>query len=312
MQCFWLESFDGKQIFVTLWDKVEIPRGVIQLLHGMGEYAGRYDELARYFNSRGYIVFADDHRGHGRTEKKEELGKPFGDVFHDTLRDELFFRDWLKEKYSLPVFLLGHSYGSFLAQAFAQAGTDVKAIALLGTGYMKRLFSLGRDLVRPIWLVASNWCPAIVDKIGRTHYKYSGDSGDFQWLNSVKQRREELSDDEFIHVPMSVNFYYSMMKGTAELYKKQSLARLNPGTAIGIFSGDEDPLGDYGKGVQKLDAMYRSLGVPCELHLYPGSRHEVAFDSSADEVREDIATFFDKFVIFHQTTIEELVQNSDE
>ena len=180
MLCFRLESYDETSIFVTLWDDVAEPvKGVIQLLHGMGEYAGRYDELARYFNSKGYIVFADDHRAHGRTETDASRGNHFGDIFHKTLKDELFFRDWLKNKYQhLPVFLLGHSYGSFLAQAFAQQGTDVKAIALLGTGHMKSIFTLGKILTAPIWLVARDWKPKFVDKFSRTHYKYKGDSGD--------------------------------------------------------------------------------------------------------------------------------------
>lgn len=308
MLCFRLESYDETSIFVTLWDDVAEPvKGVIQLLHGMGEYAGRYDELARYFNSKGYIVFADDHRAHGRTETDASRGNHFGDIFHKTLKDELFFRDWLKNKYQhLPVFLLGHSYGSFLAQAFAQQGTDVKAIALLGTGHMKSIFTLGKILTAPIWLVARDWKPKFVDKFSRTHYKYKGDSGDSQWLNSVKERREEFDDDKYVHVPMSVNFDYSMMKAVSNLYSKQALSLLNPGTAIGVFCGDGDPVGDYGKGAKKLCDMYRSLDITCEFHLYEGARHEIAFDHCADRVREDIVDFFDKFIIFHQTTIDEL------
>lgn len=307
MLCFWLDSFDETSIFVTLWDDVESPKGVIQLLHGMGEYGGRYDELARYFNERGYIVFADDHRAHGRTETDETRGNHPGDVFEKTLKDELFFREWLKKKYDLPIFLLGHSYGSFLAQAFAQAGTDVKAIALLGSGYMKKSFGLGKIVVAPVWLVARNWKPKFLDKINKNRYQYKGDSGPSQWHNSVKERREEFDDDKFVHVRMSVNFDYSMMKAVSKLYSKKALGRLNPGTAIGIFSGDGDPIGDYGKGVQKLYDMYRSMDITCELHLYPQARHEIAFEYCADEVRDDIVNFFDKFIVYHQTSIEELV-----
>lgn len=310
MLCFWLESFDETNIFVTLWDDVESPRGVIQLMHGMGEYAERFDELARYFNSRGYIVFADDHRAHGRTETDETRGNHPGDIFNKTLRDELFFREWLKKKYDLPIFLLGHSYGSFLAQAFAQAGTDVRAIALLGSGHMKNIFTLGKCLVAPIWLVARGWRPKFVDKISRTHYKYKGDSGESQWLNSVKERREEYDNDKYVHVPMSVNFDYSMMKAVSKLYSKKALGKLNPLTAIGIFSGDGDPVGDFGKGAKKLYEMYHSLDITCELHLYEGARHEIAYDYCADQVREDIVNFFDKFIIYHQTSIEELYADS--
>ena len=306
--CFWLESFDETNIFVTLWDEVESPRGVIQLMHGMGEYAGRYDELARFFNSRGYIVFADDHRAHGRTETDENRGYHPGDIFTKTLKDELFFREWLKKKYEhLPVFLLGHSYGSFLAQAFAQAGTDVRAIALLGSGYMKKSFSMGKCALAPVWLFAKKWRPKFTEKISQNKYQYEGDSGKSQWLNSVKARREEFDDDKYVHVPMSVNFDFCMMRAVSKLYSKKALARLNPLTAIGIFSGDGDPVGGYGKGVKKLYDMYNSLDLTCEFHLYEGARHEIAYDHCADQVRADIADFFDKFIVYHQTSIEELV-----
>ena len=81
MQQFKLKSFDGYEIFVTLWDDVSSPKGVIQLCHGMSEYAGMYDMLATYLNSRGYICFADDHRGHGRTESDKDRGRHPGLFF---------------------------------------------------------------------------------------------------------------------------------------------------------------------------------------------------------------------------------------
>ncbi len=311
MREFWLKSYDDTDIYVTLWDDVAALKGVIQLVHGMGEYARRYDELAEFFNGRGYIVFADDHRAHGRTEKPENLGKHYGDVFVKTLHDELFFREWLKGQYELPIFMLGHSYGSFLAQAFAQAGTDIKAIALTGSGHMKSRFSAGAALIAPLKLFAPNWRPKFVEKMGAKMYRYDGEEGKNLWLNSVPERRAEFDDDPLVHVPMSVNFYYSMMRNTSKLYSKRALGRLNPMTAIGIFSGDGDPLGEYGKGVKRLDDMYRSVGIQSELHLYEGARHEVAYDRCCEQVREDIAEFFDRFVMYHQTTIYEIMNEEE-
>ncbi len=298
MRQFRLKSFDETEIFVTLWDDVPSPVGVVQLVHGMSEYAGRYHEFAEYLNSRGYIVFADDHRGHGRTEAPENRGRHKGDVFDKTLNDELFFYEWLKEKYLLPVYLVGQSYGSFICQAIAQCDTDIKAIALLGSGYMRGLFTFGKIVVAPLALIAGNWRPNLNKRIN--------------WINSVPERREEIHADPCACSPMSVAFSYSMMKNTSKLYGKRALANLNPMSSIAIFSGADDAVGRKGRGVKKLRDMYKACGINCELHLYDGARHDIAFEHCGKQVQKDVADFFDKFVIYGQTTIEDILEKREE
>lgn len=116
---------------------------------------------------------------------------------------------------------MGHSYGSFLSQAFAQQGTDVKAIALVGSGHMRTLFTLGKIAVAPIFLVARNWRPRIVNWVSDNMQHYKGDSGKLQWANSVKERREQVMADRLAHQNMSVGFDYYMMKETSKLYGKK-------------------------------------------------------------------------------------------
>lgn len=308
MQEYSLESYDKTPIYVTLWDDVEMPKGVVMILHGMGEYAGFYDRFARFLNSRGYIVFADDHRAHGRTETDETRGRHKGNIFKKTVRDELFFMDMLEDKYRLPIFLLGHSYGSFLCQALAQTDSDAKAIALVGSGYMRAKGKLGGIVLAPLALIAGNWRPKLTRKISDNHYHYPGDSGKMQWLNSLPERREELTKDKYMRANMSVNFSYHMLREVGKLYSRKAKSKLDPTVAIGIFSGIEDPIGGYGKGVIKLNQFYKSVGVKSELHLYNGARHDVLYDRCETKVQNDIADFFDRFVIYHQTSIEELLK----
>ncbi len=303
-----LRSYDNQEIFVTIWDDVSSAKGVVQILHGMSEYAGRYDAFARYLNSRGYVVFADDHRAHGRTESDKDRGRHKGDVFKKTLNDALFFREWLKNEYELPVFLYGHSYGSFLAQAFAQQGTDVRAIAMTGSGYQKHAYTFGSIALAPIALVLGRWRPKMLNWFSDTFNTFKGDSGKHQWASSVRERREEVLDMPYMHVPMSVKFCFDMLYNTSRLYGKKALSRLNPATAIGIFSGGDDLTGNKGKGAKKLDEMYKSVGIKSELHIYEGARHEVIYDHCGQRVQQDIADFFDKFIMYEQTSIEDLVR----
>ncbi len=311
MREFFLESFDGTNIFVTIWDDVSSPKGVVQIVHGMCEYALCYDTLAKYLNSRGYVVFADDHRAHGRTETDKQRGRHKGNVFKKTLQDELFFYDWLKKEYELPVFYLGHSYGSFLGQAFLQSGTDVKAVALLASGHAKCRFTLGAIALAPIWLVARNWRPRIVNWISDKFVTFKGDSGKNQWNNSVKQRREAYISNPYCHFDVSINFNFYMMSETAKLYSKSAISKLNPTTAVALFSGAEDMVGEKGKGVKRLCKMYTDNGVKCKLHLYENARHCIYDEYNREQVFEDIVNFFEKFIIYRQTSIDEFVNDEN-
>lgn len=113
-------SYDKKEIFVREWTDVEEPCGVVQIAHGMNEYAARYDKFARRLNELGYAVVADDHRGHGDTDA-ETLGYAEGEMFSDTVKDMAGIAKHYREKFpDVKYILFGFSYGSFLTQAFIE------------------------------------------------------------------------------------------------------------------------------------------------------------------------------------------------
>ena len=92
-------SFDGKKICLYVWDDVASPCGVVQIVHGMTEHAARYEAFAKFLNAHGYIVVADDHRGHGGSDP-ETLGWYKGDMFADNGRDERASKEHFREKYA--------------------------------------------------------------------------------------------------------------------------------------------------------------------------------------------------------------------
>ena len=307
MKQFTLKSHDGYDVFVTLWDDVSSPKAVIQICHGLGEYAGMYDDLAEYLNGCGYICFASDNRGCGRTETDKNRGRHHGNVFQKILKDQLFFRDWLIEKYSLPVFFYGHSYGSYIGQAFAQCDTDCRAIALSGSNYCNPAFILGAIVTAPIALVAGNWRPKFIMNIFDKLYRYKDDTEPCAWLSRDPMWRKKHAEDPLSQTNMSVAYSYNMFKEVSKLYSKKSASMLSPATAMGLFSGDKDPLGGNGKGVLKLEKLYKSYGVPVETHIYPDGRHEMHGEINREEMWKDLSDFFDKYIIYSQTSIEDLM-----
>ena len=167
MQQLDIKSFDSTPIHCYLWDDVESPKGVVQISHGMCEYAGRYHEVAQMFNEHGYIVFADDHRAHGNTETDENRGRHPGDIERKTVKDLVFFYNWLKERYHLPQVLMGHSYGSFLAQDFLQQGIaatdDVADDHAVGLGVqMRRIVALAYRDAQRRQPIAHRWVDVLI------------------------------------------------------------------------------------------------------------------------------------------------------
>ncbi|MHA1869170.1 MAG: lysophospholipase [Candidatus Heimdallarchaeaceae archaeon] len=122
---------DKLNIFYRIWE-VENPKGIVQIIHGFGEHSGRYQHVAEKLNSRGFVVVANDHRGHGKSEGIRNHAKSF----FDYVEDEKILTDLVtKESGNLPLFILGHSMGSIIAYSYAIKYQDkIKGMILSGTG----------------------------------------------------------------------------------------------------------------------------------------------------------------------------------
>ena len=124
-------------INLAVWDEVEGPvKGVVQILHGMVEHIGRYDEFGRFLNKNGYVALGDDHRGHGVTAQGRLGVVPEGDCFNDTVEDEILIGKYARETYDAPLLVFGHSYGSFLTQRYIQKSSEISAAVLCGSACM--------------------------------------------------------------------------------------------------------------------------------------------------------------------------------
>lgn len=294
-----IQSFDSTPIHCYIWDEVDSPKGIVQIVHGMAEHAGRYAPFAEFLNSKGYIVFGDDHRAHGNTEPIETVGYHKGDIYKDTLNDLIYLYNYFKNEYKLPAMVLGHSYGSFLSQGFLQQGTDVKGVILCGSAMMGTLTgTFGSLAVAPLNFFASSYRPKFVNKISDLMFNgvYTGEKGRLLWVTRDTAEREKMIADPIAGIDMSINFDYCMIKAFSRLYRKENLAKLNLDTPIGIFSGTMDPIGGKNaKKAVKLYEMYKKCGVNrCEIHLYDEARHELLNEINRDEVYSDMLAFIDK------------------
>ncbi len=271
-------SHDGKQIELYVWDQVKNAKAVIKIAHGMAEHSARYDDFAKYLNSKGYIVVMNDHRGHGLTAEPDSLGYEQGDMWSNNVNDQLVLIDYCKEKYGLPVFMMGHSYGSFITQAVMEHAPDVAGFVLCGSNFMKDFsFTACKIIARGMCRHKGGRYPAqLIVNLSFKMYekKFPGNSA---WLNRDADEVKKYNQDPMCGYVCSANFYRSFMEGIAPLYKKDNYRRLDVEKPLLIIAGDQDPVGGYGKGVNKLEKFYvkKACMQHVTKHLYDGARHEI-------------------------------------
>ena len=209
------QSFDGTVLQCYLWNDVKNPKGVVQISHGMAEHARRYDNFASYLNRNGYIVYADDHRAHGQTSTKQSQkgvkGYHKGDIYNDTVKDEVAITAYLKEKYNLPVVYLGHSYGSMLGQRYIQLKNESCGAVLCGSANMKGgLLGIGAAVSNAQYkLLGGEKEGKLLDKLsfGSYNAKFKKDKTPFAWLSRDKEQVKKYIFDEQCGNVMSVAFF---------------------------------------------------------------------------------------------------------
>lgn len=303
MEEFNLISFDGTDIHCYMWNDVENPKAVIQIAHGMGEHCGRYDDFASFLNKNGYIVIAEDHRGHGKTCGYEKRGIVEGDSYNDTISDMIALtNNYAVKKYKLPVVLVGHSYGSFLSQGYIERnGEALAGVILSGSAYMNTAqVAFGRVVASIQDLIFGGEKPAnLIAKLSFGAYdkQFKEENQPFAWLTRDKEVIKAYIADEFCGAAynMSIGFQKSFFYGMKTVYRPESLKAIPKSLPVFIASGDKDPVGGNGALVSRLYEEYKALGLTdLDIKLYPDARHEILNELNKDEVYADFLAFIDK------------------
>ena len=208
-------SFDKTVLQCYLWNDVKNPKGVVQISHGMAEHARRYDAFAQFLNANGYIVFADDHRAHGMTSTKQSkkgiYGYHKGDIYNDTVRDEIAITAHLKERFGVPVVYLGHSYGSMLGQRYIEMDNDSCGAILCGSACMKgALLGVGCAVANVQYAILGGEKEGkLLNALsfGSYNAKFKKDKTDYAWLSRDKEQVRKYIFDEQCGGVMSIAFF---------------------------------------------------------------------------------------------------------
>ncbi|MHB8075328.1 lysophospholipase [Desulfosporosinus fructosivorans] len=301
---FTFRSEEGTEIFVYTWmpdDKVTA-KGIVQIAHGMAETGERYERFAKELTENGYIVYINDHRGHGKTAKTVgNLGYLAETEGFKWLVEDLHQLSAIikREKPDLPLFLLGHSMGSFVTQKYIMLyGQELKGAILTGSnGKQGIILHIARSLAKAEVMIHGRRAKS--EKLakmssGRYNQAFKPNRTDFDWLSRDTTEVDKFINDPFCGTVFTAGFFYDLLTGLIEIENKRNIATVPKELPIYIFSGDKDPVGRQGKGIIKLFDTYKEIGirnVSCK--LYKDGRHEMLNETNREEVMRDVIAWLD-------------------
>ncbi|WP_374464783.1 alpha/beta fold hydrolase [Chryseobacterium sp.] len=281
----------NSHLFHTLFSP-ETAEATLLIVHGMQEHSGRYAEIAEYFAAHGIAVLTYDHLGHGKSVKeKKDIGffqieKPDERLVADTE----MMADHLAEQYpDVPHFILGHSMGSFITRCLLQKASSKFAGAVItGTGGPLP----GIDLLRGYLSLATAIAPhhrtflnSVFTNVNNKQFKKDKDFSDTSWLSINPENRKKFEEDELCGIPFTHNAFYTLFTIYKKATSRNWASSIPKSFPFLLVSGQNDPIGDFGKGVIHTVNNLKVDGFQnVDVKIYPEMRHEIL----NEEIREEV------------------------
>ncbi|MEM7432960.1 MAG: alpha/beta fold hydrolase [Pseudomonadota bacterium] len=287
-----LPSSAGHTIRLLTWAPDARPTHVIQILHGLGEYADRYARFAAAATQAGMAVACHDHRGHG--PKSEHLGFfADGDGWHQIFEDARVVNERLRDQYpDTPLVLLGHSMGSFLAQQFAMHfGGELNGLVLSASTWPSRiqLFCAKGIAAIEALRVGKTGHSALLHALGfsRFNSKFKPARTELDWLSRDEEEVDRYIADPCCGGPYSAQLWRDVTQGLLNISTDNALMRIPADLPILLTAGTDDPIGGD-RGIGNLALHYAQTGHQrLKVKLYDGGRHELLNDTCRDQTTAD-------------------------
>lgn len=291
-------SRNDKKVFYHKWETQSVSKGVIQIIHGMAEHSKRYDDFARFLNNEGFIVYADDHVGHGLTCKNS--GK-YGFLYSENgwmkmVDDVKFLNEMIHSEYpTLPVYILGHSMGSFIARSLMIKYPSISDKWIIsGTGYFSQAELIGGQILTKLSLIFKHQekQATFIDKIsfGANNKRFKSE-GEFAWLSRDRMIVDKYIADPYCGGVFTLGFFRDLFSGIRFIQQSQNIDTIPKETSILLISGNDDPVGNFGKSIQKLKNIWEDKNINVDMKLFKDMRHEILNEIGKKTVYQTILEY---------------------
>jgi len=302
---FTFKDKDGIEIFVYKWEPDTPPKAVVQIVHGLAEHAKRYARVAEALCNDGFMCYAGDARGHGRTA---------GDLTEKTLKGNagvLGPNGWRgvvndiheltkiikKEHPDLPIFLMGHSWGSFLSQDYIQDwGNELKGVILSGTNGKVRalVVKAGKLLLKSE--IKKRGLTEPSQKMYDMNFKSNNHDWDmnegatgFEWLSRDKDEVQKYIDDPWCGFISPANLWLEFLHGFEKIYNSKQEQNIPKDLPIHFISGSLCVIGNKTKGVTAMINRLKKYGITDVTYkFYQDARHEIFNEINREEIYQDV------------------------
>lgn len=280
-------------------------KACVQIVHGLAEHAGRYEHLAESLTKAGYACYADDHRGHGKTAGDTSKLGIFGPGGWDAVvKDLKQLTDIIKkEQTGKPVFLFGHSWGSYLSQDYMQQfGGEVKGVVLCGsTGKQTFLVqklgpALAKMQAKKIGAdTPSPFLYKMTFKAYNKKFEPSPTGTDFDWISRDPAVVKSYAADPYCGFKITPGFGLEFATALGKLWRPENEKRIPAGLPVLSIAGTMDPTNGFTKMLKPLVKRYKELLGMTDVSekYYEGARHALFEESNRDEVHADVIAWLD-------------------
>lgn len=298
---FYFPSYGKGMIHGCRWEPEGKPRAVLQIVHGIAEYAARYDEFATFMTRQGFLVVAEDHMGHGESVGDGAVGYFEGGWFKAVADTHRLLSYTRMEFPDIPYVILGHSMGSFMVRTLLAKypKCDISAAIICGTAWMHRgiinsglaaatLAGKADGADKPSKLI-NNMMFGSYNR--RVEHKRTA----FDWLTRDNAIVDAYIEDPMCGFTITPGLARDMLGGMRYNQEPETLSKMRKDLPVLFIAGGDDPVGNYGEGVTRAYKEFVKAGMEqVDIRLYPLCRHELLNEINRQEVYENILHWLEK------------------
>ena len=303
-QDIWFDSKGAGKIHACRWEPEGQPRAVVQILHGIAEFVERYDDFANFLTTKGVLVVAEDHMGHGQSINGDGIQGYFHGGWFTAIEDSVqLMADTKAEFPDLPYILFGHSMGSFMARTILCKYPDcgLTAAVICGTGWQPAAAMPAMvKMIEGICKVSEETKPNVMLQklvFGSYNKRVEHPRTPYDWLT-----RDDKIVDAYIAHPLcgftpTAGLMREMTRGIHYIQQKKNLEAMNKQLPVFFIAGGDDPVGPYGKGVHTCAEAFRKVGMEdVSVRIYPLCRHEILNEINREQVYQDVWKWIEKYL----------------